>query len=237
MHSIFILGFLAASSIVPTISATPVETDLQKRGRGKGGSFPDYGDWTGDTSRWTDGYGTYVDSKDIYHYASGVKCWTDLFYADSEYVADNWERTDTSLDCRSTENCQIQTAESAQHCTGYTNTVSFDTEIETKVSVKLLAEAKWKVKGGYKHDWSDQQCTQAQASTQCRWNDQKCHTAWVSNVDVVVHAYYRRRCSSKNGDYTAWSHDIDFHHPSTETRMGCAATCDTESYPDAIPAA
>ena len=42
------------------------------------GTTAQSGDYTGSTSSYPDGSGTYVDSKDQGTYASGVKCWTDI---------------------------------------------------------------------------------------------------------------------------------------------------------------
>ena len=44
----------------------------------RAGTTAELGDYTGDTSSYADGSGTYVDSKDQGTYASGVKCWTDI---------------------------------------------------------------------------------------------------------------------------------------------------------------
>ena len=39
------------------------------------------GDYTGNTSSYPDGSGTYVESMDEWNYRSGVKCWTDIVRA------------------------------------------------------------------------------------------------------------------------------------------------------------
>lgn len=44
------------------------------------GATDTYGDHTGSTSSHADGSGTYVRSDDEHRYASGDKCWTDLYY-------------------------------------------------------------------------------------------------------------------------------------------------------------
>ena len=44
----------------------------------RAGTTAQLGDFTGDTSSYPDGSGTYVTSKDQGTYASGVKCWTDI---------------------------------------------------------------------------------------------------------------------------------------------------------------
>ena len=48
----------------------------------RAGTTAELGDYTGDTSSYPDGSGTYVDSKDQGTYASGVKCWTDIVRLD-----------------------------------------------------------------------------------------------------------------------------------------------------------
>ena len=47
----------------------------------RAGTTAQLGDYTGSTSSYPDGSGTYVDSKDQGTYASGVKCWTDIVRA------------------------------------------------------------------------------------------------------------------------------------------------------------
>ena len=44
----------------------------------RAGTTAQLGDYTGDTSSYPDGSGTYVDSKDQGTYISGVKCWTEI---------------------------------------------------------------------------------------------------------------------------------------------------------------
>lgn len=44
----------------------------------RAGTTSQLGDFTGSTSSYPDGSGTYVDSEDQGTYASGVKCWTDV---------------------------------------------------------------------------------------------------------------------------------------------------------------
>lgn len=72
--------FFAGAAIVPLTLAYPSSEGssdsnlLFKRA----GTTAQLGDYTGDTSSYPDGSGTYVDSKDQGTYASGVKCWTDI---------------------------------------------------------------------------------------------------------------------------------------------------------------
>lgn len=44
----------------------------------RAGTTAQLGDYTGSTSSYPDGSGTYVDTEDEGTYASGVKCWTDI---------------------------------------------------------------------------------------------------------------------------------------------------------------
>ena len=58
----------------PSSEGTSAADMLFKRA----GTTAQLGDYTGSTSSYPDGSGTYVDSKDQGTYASGVKCWTDI---------------------------------------------------------------------------------------------------------------------------------------------------------------
>jgi hypothetical protein len=52
---------------------------------------------------------------------------------------------------------------------------------------------------------------------------------------MVSKGYVRRRCSSKNGDYTAWSHDYHISLPDSIPGIGCAVACDATTYPGGVP--
>lgn len=81
------LSLMAISSSATPISAPEefsVAAALMKRDSGScSGTFHQaatntYGDFTGCTSQYSDGSGTYVRTDDVHRYSSGTKCWTDL---------------------------------------------------------------------------------------------------------------------------------------------------------------
>ena len=84
---ISVLALLAATSFgspVGSQSQTLNHPAILTRDSGScDGKFGDdptstYGDYTGCTSQYDDGSGTYVRSDDVYYYDGGDKCWTDL---------------------------------------------------------------------------------------------------------------------------------------------------------------
>ena len=82
MNIILVLALYLCTAV-----AVPLESELSSKDRltrrGCEGKFGEkatkyYGDYTGCAASYPDGSGTYVETKDVHHYASGVKCWTDL---------------------------------------------------------------------------------------------------------------------------------------------------------------
>ncbi|KAG9233844.1 hypothetical protein BJ875DRAFT_543434 [Amylocarpus encephaloides] len=216
----------------------------------RGASFNTYGDHSGETSSYDTNSGTYVDSADEHRYASRVKCWTDLMFVANERIAVNWHKTDSELDCGGTRNpdgspkpsgnsCTSNQAVTATACVTHTNGGTVEAGIDLGVAQKLgnMAEASGSIKfgGSYVHLDAKQTCTTTSTSNTCGWSDDNCHAVWVSPVSNRVHGYVRRRCSSANGDYTAWSHDHSYDLPTTIMRLGCDALCSEESYPGSVP--
>lgn len=68
-------AFLAPIALAYPAYDARSESDLLFK---RAGTTAQLGDYTGSTSSYADGSGTYVDSKDQGTYASGVKCWTDI---------------------------------------------------------------------------------------------------------------------------------------------------------------
>ncbi len=68
------LPLVSIALAYPSSEGTSAADTLFKRA----GTTAQLGDYTGSTSSYPDGSGTYVDSKDQGTYASGVKCWTDI---------------------------------------------------------------------------------------------------------------------------------------------------------------
>ena len=66
--------------LIGTTIALPAETQTDPHTLAKRGPTDTYGDWTGSTSQYPDGSGTYVTSGDVFHYhgSNPQKCWTDL---------------------------------------------------------------------------------------------------------------------------------------------------------------
>ncbi|KAF8244536.1 hypothetical protein K440DRAFT_663447 [Wilcoxina mikolae CBS 423.85] len=193
--------------------------------------FFDFGDWTGTLSSYTDGEGSYVRSGDDYHYGfagTGVHCWTDLFYVKKYYEAESWVRDATSIDCATTQSCQSAKVKSNQRC------ASWSLGGEANINVDIIKDF-LSVGGAFNGSGGQTTCTIATTSDSCTWADQKCHAVWTSDVVLVSQGYVRRRCSSKNGDYTAWSKDVEFRTPEDQTRIGCAASCSDATYPGPLP--
>ncbi|KAI5799910.1 hypothetical protein EDC01DRAFT_648120 [Geopyxis carbonaria] len=194
----------------------------------KRGDFDKYGDYTGSTSSYADGQGTYVRSDDDHRYASGVHCWTDLFYVDRFFESQNWQRDDTSIDCATTENCQSAVVQSSERC------ATWNLSVEVSADFSIIKDI-LSVGGGITTEEGGSECVTASSENRCQWNDQMCHAIWTSDVVLVSRGYVRRRCDSKDGDYTAWSKDTEVRTPQNNTRIGCAAKCDDQNYPGAIP--
>lgn len=143
MQSFTVLGLLAAGHLVSQSAATPLNNeprdaemaDLRKRADELDGSQPGFvtlGYYPGQTSQF-EGQGTYLQQGDNTNWGNGLKCWTDIYYMDADYEPVNWERTDTTVDCATTSSCQINKAESSQHCKTTANGGDIGVEAEAKL--------------------------------------------------------------------------------------------------------
>ncbi|MDI1488745.1 MAG: hypothetical protein OHK93_008021 [Ramalina farinacea] len=254
-------GFLAAILFAPfalsypSSDGSPDPALLFKRDD----ATSDLGDFTGQTSSYQDGSGTYMESKDVHYYASGVKCWTDIvslllllleiadnggsinisqFYVTNEYQAQNWTpMKENTIDCSRTSICASSSYDAIQNCGSWSITWGND------VKVELMNKIGLEIKETIDNTWLKSHCTTATVQNTCTWNDQLCHALWTSSVVQNFHGYIRRRCSggrsgwTKKPDYTAWSHDYSWTQPSPQTRLGCGALCDQTSYPGPVPPA
>lgn len=104
----------------------------------RGGTTSYFGDYTGSTSSYPDGSGSYSMSEDVGTHSSGIKCWTDLvslartlfcdpyprtqwlmmfeneFYVKNSYQAQAWTLlSDNAIDCGSTSSCSSGTLSTA----------------------------------------------------------------------------------------------------------------------------
>ncbi|KAI4188748.1 MAG: hypothetical protein L6R41_001938 [Letrouitia leprolyta] len=201
-----------------------------KRLDARAGTTSTYGDYTGSTSSYADGSGTYVRTDDVGTYASGVKCWTDLFYVSSTYQAKAWVKNDDSIDCATTSLCVSGTISSTQHCTSWTLAGTVESKFD-------IIQDIWSVAGQFNPSGGASTCNTATSSNTCSWNDMKCHALWTSDVELVNKGYVRRRCHDKGKDYTAWGKDWNVVSPEKTTRLGCAALCEDVSYPGPVPSA
>ncbi|KAJ4372537.1 hypothetical protein N0V86_007897, partial [Didymella sp. IMI 355093] len=91
------------------------------------GATDTYGDFTGSTSSHADGSGTYVRSDDEYRYASGDKCWTDLFYVSSSTGSTDWKRQG-EIQCKGTSECEAGIDSGVQTCNEWSIGVSVGVE-------------------------------------------------------------------------------------------------------------
>ncbi|KAI5081312.1 hypothetical protein GOP47_0004495 [Adiantum capillus-veneris] len=161
---------------------------------------------------YTDGSGTYITSDEVHHYASGVKCWSDYFVVDSGYWWSSWVKASGNLYCTYTSSCSFSHMDGHQTCQSWSISLSTGVESEfIKFSVSL----------GYEH----QDCTTGTDVSQCTWSDGQCHCIWTQQQMTYQHGYKRRRCSSSNGDYTAWMQDVVHDAPTKTISYGCGSKC------------
>ncbi|KAL8815937.1 MAG: hypothetical protein Q9223_004984 [Gallowayella weberi] len=213
----------AAAITVSSTLASPVN-QLDPRA----GTTSRLGDYSGSTSSYGDGSGTYVRTDDVGTYASGMKCWTDLFYVSSSYEAKNWVKNDNSIDCNTTSLCASGTITAQQACSWWNLAGSVETEWDIIKDI-------WSVTGSFNPGGGQSTCTTASSVNTCSWDDKKCHAVWTSNVELVNRGYIRRRCNDQGRDYTAWSKDWNVNSPERTTRLGCGAMCADTVYPGPVP--
>ncbi|KAL8715458.1 MAG: hypothetical protein Q9220_000792 [cf. Caloplaca sp. 1 TL-2023] len=220
---------LISTVAAATVMFAPISASPFKQLDARAGTTSTYGDYTGSTSSYGDGSGTYVRTDDVGTYASGVKCWTDLFYVSSEYQAKSWVKNDDSIDCSTTSLCASGTISANQDCSSWNLAGTVETKFDIIKDI-------WSVTGQFNPGGGQSTCTTASSTNTCSWNDMKCHALWTSNVELVNKGYIRRRCHDKGQDYTAWSKDWNVNSPEKTTRLGCAAMCTDTSYPGPVPA-
>lgn len=182
-----------------------------------------FGDYSGQWSSHTDGSGTYVKTEDVWRYASGDKCWTDLFYVSSEMTTEAWVRSG-SINCATSSECERGIEDGISSCYEWSLSVSISAELSL-VKEFLSVGASTTVTVG------SEQCKTLTTVSTCHWDDKGCHAVWTSNGVKVNHGYIRRRCNFGDGDKTVWSKDFDVREPAKEINIGCAASCSDTSYP------
>lgn len=212
MHSQTLL--FAALALLPPTLAHPTLTTR--------GATDTYGDFTGSTSTHADGSGTYVRSDDTHTYASGDKCWTDLYYVSSSNSNTEWTRQG-EIQCAGTSECEAGVDSGVQTCNEWS--ISVSAGVEASIMKDLLSvSATTTVTEG----WS--KCETVATSKRCKWQDGACHAIWSGMSARVDHGYIRRRCNKGNGDETVWSKDWDVKEKSGMLSLGCLAGCDATSY-------
>ena len=158
-----------------------------------------------------------------------------------EIQVENWVRQSPEADCTSTATCTSPQLGTVQKCTAHamTHVPNFNAAFIAKFVAPFVGEVNAQVGAGYTM-WSQtthQTCTTMDVTFQCTWDDQKCHSVWLSDVVVRYNGYIRRRCNygRGGGDETVWSMDTSLTTPTNITRLGCAATCDMDTYPSPEP--
>lgn len=208
----------AMAAVLPLTQAYPSTT--------KRGATDTYGDYTGSTSSHADGSGTYIRSDDVHRYASGDKCWTDLFYTSRSTKTTAYKR-EGSIDCASSSECEAGIDTGVETCTEWSITVSAGVEMNILKDI-LSVSASTEVTN------AESKCEALTTSKTCKWTDQACHAIWSSMRVGVNHGYVRRRCDFQDGkgDQTVWSKDWEVSEKAGEIELGCNASCDAGSYPE-----
>ncbi|KAH6873654.1 hypothetical protein B0T10DRAFT_499733 [Thelonectria olida] len=238
MHGLFVSWVTITIAGLSQLGATaPTEIVLLE----ERGATDTWGDHTGFTSQHSDGEGNYIETDDVHYYASGVKCWTDVFSVNNEIDVEDWVRQAPEADCTSTSVCISPQLGTTQKCdtSSFTNVPAFNAGATAKFAAPFVGEVEAAVGGGYQAWIANGQstCTTVDVTFQCQWNDGQCHSLWLSDVVVKYNGYIRRRCNFNDGkgDQTVWSWDTSVTTPTNLTRLGCAATCDMQSYPSPVP--
>jgi len=189
------------------------------------------GDYPGDATHYDEkgGQGVYVDSTNQYKSISD-HCWTELWYVESELVPENWVRDSSSIDCANTFECESHRISGTEHCA----TIHLGSETTAVANIGFLQSLRaLGIQLGYTFTYDNEtaNCATISSNNVCIWNDKKCHTVWRSDLTVNHKGYVRRRCGLRKKDRTIWSKDFIVKDSSSDTRIGCAATCDMDSYP------
>lgn len=215
-----------------------------------------YGDYSGCSSSFSDGQGTWVRSDDVFHYGviNADKCWTDLvnptsprpllekkknthigthqFYVSSAPHQAAWTKLEGGgVDCGVTSECSTAQERGTETCTSTTFSTSASVDFSI---VKDVLGASASVGA----EWTDSTCNSSGLTNSCTWDDQECHALWASESQTLIKGYIRRRCNFHGddaGDVTVWSTDYDIYVPTGNSVAGCAALCSDTSYPGSLP--
>ncbi|ORY11486.1 hypothetical protein BCR34DRAFT_601273 [Clohesyomyces aquaticus] len=214
--------------VLPGTTDQGESTPAGKRGvaaNTKRGATDVYGDYSGQWSSYTDGSGTYVNTKDVHRYASGDKCWTDLWYVSSSYKDTDWARQG-SIDCGTTSECEMGIDKGIETCNEWS--IAIEAGVEFNILKDVLS-----VSGSVTTTYGESRCESVTTKSTCKWDDKSCHAIWSSQKVKVNHGYIRRRCDFHDGkgDQTVWSKDWDVQEKAAELHLGCKAACADGSYP------
>lgn len=161
---------------------------------------------------YSDGSGTYVGSDEVHHYASGVKCWSDYFVVETGRWYGPWTKASGNVYCTGASQCSIA------HMDGHTTCETWSVDVSSGIKADWIS---FEVSLGYSH----QNCNTGTDTTQCVWSDHACHCIWTQQEMSYQNGYKRRRCSSSNGDYTAWMQNIVHDAPTNRVSYGCGSKC------------
>lgn len=190
----------------------------------KRGATDTYGDFTGQKSSYEDGSGKYVRSDDTHRYASGDKCWTDLYFVKSSWKNTNWNRASTQ-DCPPGATCVLGINNGVQTCQEWSISVSVG--VDATIVKDVLA-----ISGSVTNTYGESKCESVTTTNTCsmeKKDEKKCYAIWTSQNVRVDHGYIRRRCDFHDGkgDQTVWSKDYDLTHKAKELNIGCNQCSDT----------
>ncbi|KAK1454706.1 hypothetical protein CMEL01_03466 [Colletotrichum melonis] len=163
-------------------------------------------------ARYNDGEGRYLGSDGNHQYASGVKCWNDYFVVEQNLYNDPWRQASSKVYCTKSQSCQATQGVNNQVC----ETTSFE------ISAGIMAEF---VTASISVGHQTQTCSGSTSLTACTWNDQGCHVIWSQQQMLSQKGYQRRRCTSSNGDYTAWTKFLEKKAPTEFKNYGCGSSC------------
>lgn len=162
---------------------------------------------------YQDGEGTYAGTDGEHRYASGVKCWTDYFAVTAETSSTGAFQASDQVDCSGSSQCQVSKMTGKQTCQ------TWSAGISPQVQLGIIQIG---ITGG----WAVQDCSMAQDTTSCTWNDGQCHVIMAEQPLLLQKGYARRRCTSNSGDYTAsmygWEHTAPLGEPKYECNGGCS---------------
>jgi hypothetical protein len=190
----------------------------------KRGATDEFGDYNGSKSQYPDGSGTYLRSGDVHRYASGDKCWTDMWYVTSSFVENtDWVRKG-SVDCDTTSECEMGLESGVETCTNWS--LAFTAGFEASISALVTASFSLTSSIG------GEKCNTLNTASICKWSTGGCHAIWASTSVKTNHGYIRRRCDFHDGkgDVTVWSKDWDVSEKASQAHLGCEASCSDGAY-------